>query len=595
VEKADGRLVEIFEEGLGAWEAAAATAGLVERSYFIAGHSVRLLFAGGALVEPITRALAHHGPCVAPPELTIYLGDSSSTAIDLPARLGLPTEETGPAGWMHRGARMRARFQPDYDSLHILDTSRDFALFWTGDARRIRFWEKSAPLLLIFHWWMALRSRHLVHGAAIGKPDGGVLLVGRGGAGKSTTALACLRSELNYAGDDYHLIALDPVPFAFNLYNSAKIEAASLGDFKTLRDFVANPDDLPAEKALVFLHECLPEKLSAGFPIRAVLMPRVAGWRETAIEPASPAAALAALAPSTLFQLRDRDEASFTAMAALLRKVPCYRLDLGTDLTQIAPAILQLLSRGPAAPKPRPLVSVVVPVYNGARFLAAAIESALAQDYRPVEVIVVDDGSDDGSAAIARSFEGVRYVYQNNQGPAAARNAGIREARGEFIAFLDTDDLMLPNKIGAQANYLLQNSGVGCALSGREIFCEPGVEPPEWLRDDERLRGEFAVGDAGLEDLRAGGMSSVIVRRQALERAGGFDAELRHVEDIDWLLRVRDAGVKIAVLPQILWRRRIHGGNLSYQRDRIEQAWLMLMRKRIDRRRGAADLSGRPS
>jgi GT2 family glycosyltransferase len=587
-ESADGRVAEKFEQSLRAWESASAATGVVERSYLVAGYSVRLRFAGPALVEPMTRALAHHEPSATPPDLTIHLGDSFSTAVDLPARLGVQGTETNPAGWIHRGKRLRARFQPDYQSLHMLETSRDVALFWTGDARCIRFWEKGAPLLLIFHWWMASHGRQLVHAAALGNETGGVLLVGKGGAGKSTTALACLQSDLSYAGDDYHLIALEPVPFAFNLYNSAKVEAARLPDFEQLRGAVANPGDLPEEKALVFLNECLPEKISPGFPIRAVLVPRVTGRRETSVEPASPAAALAALAPSTLFQLRERDADSLAVMAELLRRVPSYTLELGTDLSQIAAVILELLARPAAAPKPRPLVSVVVPVYNGARFLAAALESVFAQDYRPIEIIVVDDGSDDGSAEIARSFDGVRYLFQNNQGQAAARNVGVHAARGEFVAFLDADDLMLPGKISAQLNYLLQHPETACTLSGREIFCEPQVEPPTWLRDDERPREELDAAGAELEDLRAGGMSSVVFRRRALARAGGFDPDLRLVEDIDWLLRLREAGLNVAVLPQVLWRRRIHGANLSYQRDRIEQAWLTLMRKRIDRHHRAA-------
>jgi glycosyltransferase involved in cell wall biosynthesis len=92
-----------------------------------------------------------------------------------------------------------------------------------------------------------------------------------------------------------------------------------------------------------------------------------------------------------------------------------------------------------------PLVSVVTPVYNGEAFLRETLESIFAQDYEPFEVIVVDDGSTDGSAAIARSYPAARYIRQHNQGPAAARNAGIAAARGEFLAFVDADDVALPH------------------------------------------------------------------------------------------------------------------------------------------------------
>jgi hypothetical protein len=601
VEKADDRLSGIFQESLRTWEIGAGNAGgAVERSYNIAGYPVRLRFAGPALVDAMTRALAHlEADPALKPMLTIHVADSGSTGKGPPAPLELMTEGQSSAGWIHRGKRMRARFQPDTSSLHILDSSQDSAIFWTEDALRIRFWERSAPLHYLFHWWMGSHGRQLIHAAAVGTAGGGALLVGRAGAGKSTAALSCLQSELGYAGDDYHLIALEPLPFAFSLYNSAKLNAAQLQQFEQLRHAVANPHELAQEKAVLFIHECCPKKISPGFPIRAVLVPRITHRKQTAFMPASPATALAALAPSTIFQLRDRGAGSFEAMAELLRRVPSFVLELGTDLPQIAPVILELLSRFDASreAKPRPLVSVIVPVYNGERFLAEALDSIFAQDYRPVEVIVVDDGSEDRTAAIASSFKGLRYLFQSRQGQAAARNAGIKEARGEFIAFLDTDDLMLPNKLSAQVNYLLHHPESGCVLSRRETFFETGVEPPSWL--SENIDANEGVGTAHsssqdfgeLWHLREGGMSSVLVRRQLLERIGGFNPCYRHMDDLDWLFRVRESGAGVGVLPQVLWRRRIHGTNLTYQRKAIVKEWIGFIKERIDRRRAAASES----
>src|SRR6187549_3720033 len=109
----------------------------------------------------------------------------------------------------------------------------------------------------------------------------------------------------------------------------------------------------------------------------------------------------------------------------------------------------------------RPLVSIIVPVYNGERYLRAALESIFAQTYRPLEVIVVDDGSVDDSGVIAQSFPEVRYIRQENQGVAAARNHGIETARGEFYAFLDQDDLWTPEKLTVQISYLLNDPDLG--------------------------------------------------------------------------------------------------------------------------------------
>src|SRR6476660_1471039 len=112
----------------------------------------------------------------------------------------------------------------------------------------------------------------------------------------------------------------------------------------------------------------------------------------------------------------------------------------------------------------KPLVSVIIPVYNGTCYLRAALESVFAQTYRPFEVIVVDDGSLDDSGVIAQSFDDVRYIHQENQGVAAARNNGIEVARGEFLAFLDQDDLWTPEKLKLQMGHLLSDPELGYTL-----------------------------------------------------------------------------------------------------------------------------------
>src|SRR5579863_5985852 len=117
-----------------------------------------------------------------------------------------------------------------------------------------------------------------------------------------------------------------------------------------------------------------------------------------------------------------------------------------------------------------PLVSVVVPVYNRADMLGDAIESILAQDYDPIEIVVVDDGSEDSSFDVARSFPTVKCLRQPNTGAAAARNAGIAEATGEYVAFLDSDDLMRPSKVSTQMRYLGEHADIGCVLTFQDVL-----------------------------------------------------------------------------------------------------------------------------
>lgn len=210
-----------------------------------------------------------------------------------------------------------------------------------------------------------------------------------------------------------------------------------------------------------------------------------------------------------------------------------------------------------------PLVSVIVPVYNGERFVGQTIEAILAQDYEPVELIVVDDGSTDATADVVRAFDGVRYLRQDNAGPSVARNAGIAVAAGELLTFCDSDDVYRSGKVGAQVAYLHENPKTGCVLVKCDTFVEPGSEPPAWATKEQ------------------GAMRDPMVRREVLDRVGGFNAEYRLGEFMEWLGRLRSAGVAIHVLDEILVDRRLHGDNVSYRRADLQQGILRSLRERV--------------
>ena len=223
----------------------------------------------------------------------------------------------------------------------------------------------------------------------------------------------------------------------------------------------------------------------------------------------------------------------------------------------------------------QPLVSVIVPVYNGERFLSATLKSILDQDYRPLEVLVIDDGSTDGTAAVAQSFAEIRYVYQSNHGVAVARNTGLEAARGEYIAFLDADDLWAPHKLSLQLDYHHQHPEVDCSFVGLVNFLEDGVEPPLWLRDNQ--------SEAGRPDYSP---CTLLARKSVFDLVGLFDTSFRVGEDTEWFARAVDGGVKMGMLPDVLVRRRIHGANLSYESPTVRRGVLMkILKASIDRKR----------
>jgi len=221
-----------------------------------------------------------------------------------------------------------------------------------------------------------------------------------------------------------------------------------------------------------------------------------------------------------------------------------------------------------------PLVSVILPVYNGELYLDSAIQSIFDQEYDPFEVIVVDDGSSDNSADIVRSYKDVRYRYQPNQGVAAARNVGLSMARGEFIAFLDQDDLWTSNKLRIQVEYLLKNSNVGYVIARIKTFLEPGTELPQGITK-AHLMSDTSILLPG----------SLVARKAVFEKVGYFDTKYLLADDLDWFFRAKEAGTTMAIVPEILLKRRLHSSNLSYNMKKMTSEFALALKSSIDRKR----------
>ena len=227
-----------------------------------------------------------------------------------------------------------------------------------------------------------------------------------------------------------------------------------------------------------------------------------------------------------------------------------------------------------------PLVSCIIPVYNGEAFLGEAVASILAQSYHPLEILIVDDGSSDGTAELGRSFpEPVRYLRQENAGAVIARNRGAREARGSFLAFLDADDLWLPEKLTRQMAELARDPALHCSVCLIQNFWMPelATEAQAW-KDHVRA----APMPGYLSDC-------MLVRREAFERLGGFDTTLGHGDSADWFLRARAAGMVDRLLPEVLVHRRLHSGSLSrLQAEASREEFFRLIKRSLDQRRAAS-------
>lgn len=236
------------------------------------------------------------------------------------------------------------------------------------------------------------------------------------------------------------------------------------------------------------------------------------------------------------------------------------------DASSIPPRAATSGGEAGEPPPGRPAVAVVLPVYNGRRFLREALESVLAQTLRPAELVVVDDGSEDGSTEVLDGFAApfpVRLVRQANGGQSAARNRGVRETTAELVAFLDQDDRWYPEHLAALAPAVVAHPAIGWVYSDfDEIDATGGLVTRDFLREHAVPHPKTTLAACIARDLMVLPSASLL-RRSALLDVGGFDDALSGYEDDDLFVRIFRAGWRHAFVPGATLAFRIHGGSSS--------------------------------
>lgn len=224
-------------------------------------------------------------------------------------------------------------------------------------------------------------------------------------------------------------------------------------------------------------------------------------------------------------------------------------------------------------------ISVIIPCFNAARYIGEAIESVLTQTLSSHEIIVIDDGSTDDSAKVIAGFnQHVRYIHQENQGISAARNRGIAEVSGDFIAFLDADDLWPNDSLKTRWNCLSTSPEIDYAYGWVEPFLSPDVSP-------EAGRTLGAVVEA-----RPGRLAgSLLLRRKVVAAVGNFDSKFQIGETMDWVARIDAAGFSSRDVGGIVLRRRVHGANTVIKERKMQSDYLRVLRAAIGRRQETTD------
>ena len=208
-------------------------------------------------------------------------------------------------------------------------------------------------------------------------------------------------------------------------------------------------------------------------------------------------------------------------------------------------------------------ISIMMPTYNNAKYIKQAIESIYAQNYDNIEIIVVDDGSTDNTKEIVQQYKDIKYFYIEHKGISVARNTALEKSKGEYIAFLDSDDYWLPNKLNTQIQYFKDHPDCEIVFTKYENFFE-----------DEKLKtNKRAMHEKMMEKFLKQYLPSSVIKKELFEKYGNFDENFSGVEDTEFLYRLLKKGVSINhIIPEVFYVRRIHGKNvtLNYNQDTVK-------------------------
>lgn len=245
---------------------------------------------------------------------------------------------------MVNGENFHMQYNPDNTIYSVIDTDTKIAYYYSDDFTEIPYYEKSAPLKFILHWWCEMHGMCLVHAAAVGIDGTGVLLVGRGGSGKSTTAVSAAAHGLKYVGDDYVVLSHHPFNAAVSIYCSAKVNDDVLDRLPAFHRHIANPDRLDDDKALIFLDENFKSVWTDKIELKAIVATRISEGK-ACLKKSPPLSVFAEIASSTIFQMPGSGAKTLRALKNIFQELPVYTLELNTDFSANARELMDFCKR----------------------------------------------------------------------------------------------------------------------------------------------------------------------------------------------------------------------------------------------------------
>jgi GT2 family glycosyltransferase len=530
---------------------AARISGELKFSFEIAGKRICLLFAGKQLYSALIPAFkplktddSH------PPDLTICIWDNDSSGIEM------PEAPCDPYCFTHRGdlkgfnsSRIKTAYKWSENSLSVIDLFANTAVFQVNSHKKLPLSIVSAPFHTLLQCWFEKQGWQLFPGSAIVSNDAALFIPGKKVIETDfiTTSGLKLNNNIQFIGYNYFIIHIKPELSITKLYS----------------DSHNNIVDRPVKT-----------------PLKAILIPELHSETSSTIENISRVQALRLISFDLMTQIPYSGWKTHQFIRELIHKAHPFKVNFGTDKVQTINILSDHISNTQKYSHhskrdyhPKPLISLIIPVFNGERFIRETIDHVLFQKYPHLEIIVVNDGSTDGTEAIIHSFhEKVRYLKQPNAGPSSARNNGIEAVKGEFIAFLDADDFYPENNLQQLAEVMMQNPDSEVVHGYAQLLqADPTSGKFECYGNPKETYPYYIC--AGL------------YRKSVFEKVGFFDTTLRFSEDTDWFLRAIELNCKIKRVEEVTLFVRRHEGNMTKFKDLNELMLPLVLKKRIERKK----------
>ncbi len=549
----------------------------IEKYLLINNITIRFLFANDKLVNVICQPFLHLlvSPCNNY-VLTVHIFDESSTSVIMPYDIitGEKANDVENATYFFNHEDTHLLYNILTSMMTFIDFPNKNAYYVIKSLESMPYFEKACPMRMLLHWLCVKNNMTLIHSAAIANGESGYLLAGRGGVGKSTLSMLSLFEGSALLGDDYVIIENCENPYVFSIYNTIKINHDMIKLYPILNNYLVN-NPTPDEKGYLFITDIPHKTIGKKFKLEGIIFFNRHDSEQVKIIEIPKIKALATIGASTMFQLPGADHSFIRHISKLVKDFPVYEYTLSNQVRKNILGLQTFITNNP-------LVSVIMAVYNGQKFIKKAIDSVLSQTFTQIELIIIDDGSIDNTATIIKSYEDKRisYYYQENSGPGAARNLWIKKSKGSLIAFIDHDDVWYKDKLFKQINYHRYHPEYSVLFTNQNLIFEDHNKNYDWVREINQQK-RYSTGVP----------SSQLLESSVFDKIGHFNESLKLGEDFDLLNRIGESSLQIHTLNEILYDKLIHDNNISSNIKENRKYIFSILATSIKRRKEKENIS----